>query len=94
MYNLIRLEITRIAQQAQLHPCRISFITALRYIVDEWLWSATCPSPGTIPAKLQAMRQDISRFVLPPRRSERRLPRAVKMSKTRYPVKKMPFRLN
>lgn len=94
MYNLIRLEITRIAQQAQLHPCRISFITALRYIVDEWLWSATCPSPGTIPAKLQAMRQDIRRFVLPPRRSKRRRPRTVKMSKTQYPVKKMPLRLN
>lgn len=40
MYNLIRLEITRIADEAKVQPCRISFITALRYIVDEWLWSS------------------------------------------------------
>lgn len=87
IYNLIRLEMTRIAQEAKVHPCRISFITALRYIVDEWLWSSTSTAPGAIPAKLKTMRQNIKRFVLPPRRSERRYPRAVKMSKTRYPIK-------
>lgn len=88
MYNLIRLEITRIAQEAKVTPERVSFITALRYIVDEWLWSAISPSPGAIPAKLKQMRADIGRFILPPRRSERRFPRAVRMSKTRYPVMK------
>lgn len=56
MYNLIRLEITRIADEAKLEPCRISFITALRYIVDEWLWSSSSTAPGAIPAKLRAMR--------------------------------------
>lgn len=88
MYNLIRLEITRIAQEAEVHPCRVSFITALRYIVDEWLWSSTSTAPGAIAAKLKAMRQNIRRFILPPRRSERRYPRAVRMSKTQYPIKK------
>ena len=88
MYNLIRLEITRIADEAKVEPCRISFITALRYIIDEWLWSSTSTTPGAIPAKLQAMRQNIRRFVLPPRRSERRYPRAVRMTKTQYPIKK------
>jgi hypothetical protein len=88
MYNLIRLEITRIAQQAEVAPHRISFITALRYIVDEWLWSATTRSPGAIPAKLAQMRSDIRRFVLPPRRSQRRFPRAVRMTKTHYPLMK------
>lgn len=88
MYNLIRLEITRIADEAKVEPCRISFITALRYIVDEWLWSSTSTAPGAIPAKLRAMRQNIRRFVLPPRRSKRRYPRAVRMTKTHYPIKK------
>lgn len=94
MYNLIRLEITRIADEAKVQPCRISFITALRYIVDEWLWSSGSHTPGAIPAKLAAMRKNIRRFVLPPRRSHRRYPREVRMTKTQYPVKKMPLRLN
>ncbi|SFU93861.1 Transposase DDE domain-containing protein, partial [Paenacidovorax caeni] len=88
MYNLIRLEITRIADEAKVQPCRISFITALRYIVDEWLWSSSSRTPGAIPGKLKAMRQNIRRFVLPPRRSERRYPREVRMTKTHYPIKK------
>ena len=87
MYNLIRLEITRIADEAKVQPCRISFITALRYIVDEWLWSSGSHTPGAIPAKLAAMRKNIRRFVLPPRRSHRRYPREVRMTKTQYPVK-------
>lgn len=88
MYNLIRLEITRIADEAKVEPCRISFITALRYIVDEWLWSANCHTPAAIPAKLKAMRHNIRRFVLPPRRSQRRYTREVRMTKTQYPIKK------
>ncbi|HEY9207434.1 MAG TPA: IS4 family transposase [Acidovorax sp.] len=94
MYNLIRLEITSIADEAKVAPCRISFITALRYIVDEWLWSSMSRTPGAIPAKLANMRQNIRRFLLPPRRSERRYARTVRASKTRYPIKKMPLRLN
>lgn len=87
MYNLVRLEMTRIAEEAGVEPLRISFIAALHYIIDEWLWSA-CAAPGTIPRKLRAMRSNIRRFVLPQRRSSRRYPRAVKMSKTRYAVKR------
>jgi hypothetical protein len=88
MYNLIRLEITRIADEAKVEPCRISFITALRYIIDEWLWSSTSTAPGAIPGKLRAMRRNIRRFILPPRRSKRRFPRTVRMTKTHYPIKK------
>lgn len=87
MYNLVRVEIARIAEEAGIEPLRISFITALHYIIDEWLWSASA-APGTIPRKLRAMRSNIQRFVLPRRRSTRRYPRAVKMSKTRYPIMK------
>jgi hypothetical protein len=94
MYNLIRLEITRIADEAKVEPCRISFITALRYIVDEWLWSSSCRTPGSIPAKLKNMRQNIRRYVLPPRRSQRRYTREVRMTKTHYPIKKKPLSAN
>ena len=74
--------------EAKVEPCRVSFITALRYIVDQWLWRSTSTTPGAIPAKLRAMRQNIRRFVLPPRRAERRYPRAVRMTQTHYPIKK------
>ena len=39
MYNLIGLRDHATSQdEAKVQPCRISFITALRHIVDEWLW--------------------------------------------------------
>ncbi|CAH0445537.1 hypothetical protein [Ralstonia syzygii] len=79
---------TRIADEAKVEPCRISFVTALRYIIDEWLWSSTSRAPDSIPSKLRTMRLNIRRFVLPPRRSERRYPRAVRLNKTQYPTKK------
>ncbi|MHA6887880.1 transposase, partial [Ralstonia pseudosolanacearum] len=88
MYNLIRLEMTRIADEAKVEPSRISFVTALRYIIDEWLWSSTSRTPGAIPSKLRTMRQSICRFVLPPRRSQRRYPRAARINKSQYPIKK------
>ena len=40
MYNLIRFGDHAHRRRAKVQPCRISFITALRYIVDEWLWSS------------------------------------------------------
>ena len=37
-YNLVRLEMERIADEAHVDPIRISVVTALRYIRDEWFW--------------------------------------------------------
>ena len=37
-YNLIRLQMWRVAVKAKLSPLRISFIASLRFIQDEWLW--------------------------------------------------------
>ena len=37
-YNLVRLEMERIADEAHVDPIRISFVTALSYIRDEWFW--------------------------------------------------------
>ncbi|MCX2761145.1 transposase, partial [Vibrio sp. 14G-20] len=39
-YNLIRLEISRIAKEAEVSPLRISFTMALRDIQDELMWCA------------------------------------------------------
>src|SRR5260370_29976139 len=46
-YNLVRLEMERIAEEARGQPIIISFVHALRLIQDEWLWAAVT-SPGAI----------------------------------------------
>ena len=91
-YNLVRLEMERIADEAGVQPTRISFVVALRYIRDEWFWSYGTRSPGAIPAHLERMRQNIRRFLLPERRSSRRYPRAVKIKMSGYAKKATPRR--
>ena len=86
-YNLVRLEMEKIAQEADVPPVRISFVTALRFIRDEWSWCAVA-SPGAIPARLQRMRQRIKAFVLPARRTKRSFPRAVKIKMSNFPRKR------
>jgi len=88
-YNLVRLEMQSIADEAGVAPTRISFVTAMRFIRDEWAWCAIA-NPGSIPAKLHRMRENILAFVLPPRRSERRYPRAVKIKMSNYAKKRRP----
>lgn len=85
-YNLVRLEMERIADEAGVEPTRISFVAALRFIQDEMLWCAVA-SPGSIPKKLQRLRTQLKRFILPPRRPERAYPRAVKTIRGKYPKK-------
>ena len=83
-YNLVRLEISQIAREVKKSPLRISFIMALRFIQDEFLWCAIA-SPGTIPKKLKELRANVKQFILPEKR-KRPKPRTVRFSKTRYPV--------
>jgi len=85
-YNLVRLEMERVAEEAGVEPTRISFITSLHIICDEWIWSASA-SPGAIPRHLRNLRATLRRFILPPRRPERRYPRAVKIKMSSYPCK-------
>lgn len=91
-YNLVRLEMDRIAQEAGVEPSRISFVTSLHFICDEWIWSASA-SPGAIPGHLRELRATLRRFILPPRRPERRYPRAVKIKMSSYPCKQRLPRL-
>lgn len=86
-YNMVRLEMERTADQVGVEPVRISFVGALRLICDEWWW-ASSSSPGAIPKNLARLSSRIARLVLPPRRSERRYPRAVKIKMSNYPKKR------
>jgi hypothetical protein len=85
-YDLIRLEMERIAAEVDLPPSRISFVASLRFIRDEW--AAETRSPGTLPRKLVRLREQILRFVLPRRRSHRSFPRAVKLKMSSYDRKR------
>jgi len=86
-YNLVRLEMERVAAEAGVPPNRISFTMSLRLIRDEWMWSSG-GAPGAIPKHLRELRQDIKRFILPPRRSVRSYPRAVKLKMSNYARKR------
>ena len=83
-YNLVRLEMERIADEMRLPPTRISFVTALTRVIDTWSWIAIA-SPGTIPKHLLDLRRLIKRLILPPRRPNRSYPRAVKVKMSNYP---------
>lgn len=87
-YNLVRLEMERIADEADVPPNRISFVMSLRLIQDEWAWSANTNSPGAIPKHLRRLREEVLRFVLPPRRYLRSYPRAVKLKMSNYERKR------
>jgi hypothetical protein len=86
-YNMVRLEMERTADQLGVEPTRISFVGALRLICEEWWWASSA-SPGAIPKNLARLRSKIARLVLPPRRSERRYPRAVKIKMSKYARKR------
>lgn len=86
-YNLVRLEMTRIAREAGVPAARISFKRALLLIEHEWHWSNVTRTPGAIPKHLRTLGEDVLQFVLPPRR-ERSYPRAVKIKMSNYPRKR------
>lgn len=82
-YNLIRLEMQRIAAEFSVAPTRISFVASLRHCVEQWHFSAIA-SPGTIPSRLSTATDRMRAFVLPPRRAGRSFPRAVKIKMSNY----------
>ena len=85
-YNLVRVEISQIAKEAKVSPLRISFMMALRDIQAEISWFSLA-SPGTIPNKIKAMREQVKRYILPAKR-KRPKSRSVRISKTRYPIQR------
>ena len=91
VYNLVRLEMERIADELDVAPIRISFVAALRSFVELWLLGSKSLSPGAIPKQLAKIQDRVRRFVLPPRRPERLFPRAVKIKMSNY-ARKRPTR--
>jgi len=82
-YNLVRLEMERVAEDAEVTPTQISFTSALHLVCDEWLWCAVA-SPGAIPRHLRNLRASLVNLVLPKRRSNRSYPRDVKVQRSNY----------
>jgi hypothetical protein len=88
-YNLVRLEMERAADEAKVEPSRISFVHALAMVRLEWYWaSVPRAAVGNIPRRLAALRLNLKRLVLPPRRPNRSFPRAVKLKMSNYPRKR------
>lgn len=89
-YNLVRLEIERVAVELDVPPIRVSFVAALREVVEQWHLAAIV-SPGTIPARLSTVTDRLRQFLLPPRRPHRIFPRAVKIKMSSY-ARKVPVK--
>jgi hypothetical protein len=87
-YNLVRLEIERVARELDVPPIRISFLAALREVVEQWHFAAM-GSPGKIPERLSTATDRLRQFLLPPRRPTRVFPRAVKIKMSNY-ARKVP----
>lgn len=87
-YNLVRLEMERAAEIAGVPPVRMSFVACFRAIKFQLLLFAAI-SPGKMTKVLERFHHDLaSSCVLPPRRSERLYPRAVKIKMSNYPRKR------
>lgn len=86
-YNLVRLEMERIAALADVSPTRVSFVATMEVFATEWFWFATMAA-GAIPKRIHTVEQKLIRLLLPERRSERRYPRAVKIKMSNYPRKR------
>jgi hypothetical protein len=86
-YNLVRLEMARVAARADLAPRRISYQHTLMLIRNFWLTAWLAP-PGVLPRRLEALHDEFALLLLPPRRSQRRFPRAVKIKMSNYPLKR------
>lgn len=83
-YNLMRREMETAALEWKVPPWRISFRWSLRLIRDLFIWAAGA-SPGSLPKMLKNLRLDMRDFILPPRRSQRRYKRHVKIKMSNYP---------
>ena len=82
-YNLMRREMEAAASRWGVAPRRISFAISLRAIRDLFAWAAIA-SPGSLPKMLKNLRLELRHFILPPRRSDRRYKRHVKIKMSGY----------
>ena len=87
-YNLVRLEMERVANDADIAPTRISFVNALSMICHSWMvWSMPPLAPGRIPSWTEDLARQLRMLLLPQRRPERSYPRVVKIKMSAYDKK-------
>jgi hypothetical protein len=86
-YNLIRMEMAAVADEAEVKPIEISFVHALRHLLFEWQ-SFGMASPGALPKRVRQARENLVAWILAKRRPERRYPRAVKRKMSNYAKKR------
>ena len=84
VYNLVRREMLLAAEAQEVPPSRISFWSSLLWIRNFWI-TAWQVSPATIPRHLAELRTNLGALLLPPRRSNRRYPRHVKIKVSPFP---------
>lgn len=89
-YNLVRLEMKRVAAGASVAPTRISYRHALMLVGNFWV-TAWLASPGALPRRRQALQHELALLILPSRRS-RNFPRAVKIKMSNYPLNRRSHR--
>lgn len=85
-YNLVRIELARVAREVKVEPLRMSFRHGLMLIRNFMvgLWHT---APGAVPRRLASLEKDLKLLVLPTRRT-RSYRRVLKFKKTRYPYAK------
>ncbi len=82
-YNLVRVEMERVANELDVPPTRISFRHSLE-LIRNFCLGAWSTSPGVLPKRLVALDGDMRLMVLPERRTQRRYPRHVKIKLSNY----------
>lgn len=88
-HNLVRVEMARAAMLAGVAPTRISFHGALRLVVHHLHTIPATTAPSKIADYERYLREAIAYLVLPPRRTKRSFPRAVKRVRSKYPKKRV-----
>ena len=84
-YNLVRLEMAKVALAARLQPTELSFVRAFHIVQHEMMW-ATHTTPGKLPSRLLRLRQQLQ-FAIVEKRRGRNCPRVVKALPKRYTVR-------
>ena len=87
-YNLIRIEMTKAALDANCDPTEISFTLALCTIQNELLMAGPTMPQGKLPAMLKRLRERLV-LELKVRRPGRKFPRVVKTVPQRYPIRRV-----
>ncbi len=86
-YNLVRQEMVRLGKLCRVEPYRLSFAGTLTMLWQLWQMMSL-RFAGGIPALVQRWESQMQRLILPPRRSQRSYPRAVKIKMSNYARKR------